>query len=131
MAPSWSACLSPACPGVVSVKQTDWEHICAPCSSAEASPDSGEQAGLFSAPSLSAKFPALLETCGQALLWQRREGTGRVRKHSALGSCLQQLATGEGSSHTPPKAPQEIKSGTVQLHLPLELKQMGPRRALT
>lgn len=70
MAPSWSAYLLPVCLGVMSVKQTDWEHICTPHSSTEANPDRGEQAGLFSAPCLSAKFPALLETCGRALLWQ-------------------------------------------------------------
>lgn len=70
MAPSWSAYLLPVCLGVMSVKQTDLEHICTPHSSAEANPDTGEQAGLFSAPCLSAKFPARLETCGRALLWQ-------------------------------------------------------------
>lgn len=70
MAPSWSVYLLPVCLGVTSVKQTDWEHICTPHSSTEANPDTEEQAGLFSAPCLSAKFPALLETCGRALLWQ-------------------------------------------------------------
>lgn len=76
MAPSWSEDLWPVCLGAVSVQQTALEHICTPRSSAEASPDTQEQAGLFSAPRLSAKFPALLETCGRALLWQgRRERT--------------------------------------------------------
>lgn len=70
MAPSWSVYLLPVCLGVTSVKQTDWEHICTPHSNTEANPDTEEQAGLFSAPCLSAKFPALLETCGRALLWQ-------------------------------------------------------------
>lgn len=70
MAPSWSAYLLPVCLGVTSVKQTDWEHICTPHSSTEANPDAEEQAGLFSAPCLGAKFPALLETRGRALLWQ-------------------------------------------------------------
>ena len=93
MAPSWSVYLLPVCLGVTSVKQTDWEHICTPHSSTEANPGAEEQAGLFSAPCLSAKFPALLETCGRALLWQGwRERTGRVGKYSASSSCLQKLA---------------------------------------
>lgn len=49
MAPSWSVYLFPVCLGVMSVKQTDWEHICTPHSSTEASPDTEEQAGLLAA----------------------------------------------------------------------------------
>lgn len=76
MAPSWSVYLLPECLGVMSARQTDWEHICTPHSSTEASPDTEEQAGLLAAPCLGAKFSALLETCDQALLWQG-ERTGR------------------------------------------------------
>lgn len=70
MAPSWSVYLLLVCLGVTSVEQTDWEHICTPHSSTEANPGTEEQAGLLSAPCLGAKFPALLGTCGRALLWQ-------------------------------------------------------------
>lgn len=63
MAPSWSVYLLSVCLGAMSAKQTDWEHICTPHSSTEASPDTEEQAGLLAAPCLGAKFPALLKTC--------------------------------------------------------------------
>lgn len=98
MAPSRSVYLFPVCLGVVSARQTDWEHICTPHSSTEASPDTEEQAGLLAAPCPRAKFPALLGTRGRALLWQG-ERPGRVGKRSAPSPCCrtQQLPTGEGS----------------------------------
>lgn len=90
MAPSWSVYLLPVCLGVMSVKQADWEHICTPHSSTEANPDTEEQAGLFSAPRLSAKFPALLETWAEPCF-----GRGEGRGQASPGTLCFQLLLAE------------------------------------
>lgn len=116
MAPSWSVYLFPVCLGVMSAKQTDWEHICTPHSSTEASPDTEEQAGLLAAPCLSAKFPALLKTCGRAWLWQgERSGNAQL---TGPGSCLWERGARLSSPVLLQGFPGDTKPGTAWLCSP-------------
>lgn len=124
MAPSWSVCLFPVCLGAMSVKQTDWEHICTPHSSTEASPATEEQAGLLAAP---ASVPSF-QLCSKPVLEPER--TGRAGECSAHRTWQLQdrgarLSCPEASQVTPSLA----QCGSALLTATLEqLGQQEPRQ---
>lgn len=92
MAPSWSVYLLPVCLGVMSARQTDWEHICTPHSSTEASPDTEEQAGLLAAPASVPSFQLCSKPVAEPCSGRGRAQAGKCSAHRTW-----QLSAGQGS----------------------------------